>query len=391
MIRIPLFLLLLICVAPLRAQTVIIDHETPATTTTFQYFGSNLEGSLNEVVANPNPGGINPSAMVGRFVKPSNSQTFAGAFSNPNPTTPISFVDATQICVDVHMENIGSLALKLELSTSGGNNWLQTRSNTVTGEWERLCFDVTTLSEEQPSTAAVGQMYSRVTLYFDWQESLPSERTYFFDNITTSTPVEMVGVTFQVDLSEVAGTFTTAYVSGTFNDFSGTANPLSDDDGDMIYSTTLMLPKGDNIEYLFQLDNFAAQERFAGTEDCVTMSPDSQFVNRQLMVNADTTLAPVCFDNCFDCTVNTNELADFGVAFNVYPTVAHDQLFIDLDQPTMESSELQLITTEGRILRTLPLEGPVSRTFNISNLSSGTYYIRLRHQNAVGIQAFIKH
>jgi hypothetical protein len=89
MIRIPLFLLLLICVAPLRAQTVIIDHETPATTTTFQYFGSNLEGSLNEVVANPNPGGINPSAMVGRFVKPSNSQTFAGAFSNPNPTTPM--------------------------------------------------------------------------------------------------------------------------------------------------------------------------------------------------------------------------------------------------------------------------------------------------------------
>ena len=46
------------------AQTVILDFEGSATSTTFQYFGSSLDGTLTQVVANPDATGENTSSMV---------------------------------------------------------------------------------------------------------------------------------------------------------------------------------------------------------------------------------------------------------------------------------------------------------------------------------------
>ncbi|MBK8427823.1 MAG: hypothetical protein IPL27_18455 [Lewinellaceae bacterium] len=76
------------CSAGLQAQVTILDFETPATTTNFQYFGSTLDGMLSSNIANPNATGINTSATVLKFTKPANSQTWAGAASNPFPLQP---------------------------------------------------------------------------------------------------------------------------------------------------------------------------------------------------------------------------------------------------------------------------------------------------------------
>ena len=65
------------------AQTTILDFETAATSTVFQYFGSGLDGTLNQVVANPNATGSNTSSMVGKFIKPAVAEVWAGCFSNP--------------------------------------------------------------------------------------------------------------------------------------------------------------------------------------------------------------------------------------------------------------------------------------------------------------------
>ncbi len=53
-----------------KAQTTILNFESAASSTTFQYFGSPLDGSLTETIANPNAAGINTSATVLKYVKP---------------------------------------------------------------------------------------------------------------------------------------------------------------------------------------------------------------------------------------------------------------------------------------------------------------------------------
>ena len=60
MIKNLLAFLFMVCVVTFTtAQTTILDFETPGTSTTFQYFGSTIDGSLNQVIANPNPTGEN--------------------------------------------------------------------------------------------------------------------------------------------------------------------------------------------------------------------------------------------------------------------------------------------------------------------------------------------
>jgi hypothetical protein len=84
------FLTLLFVVGYVEAQTTILDFETPGTTTTFQYFGSTLDGTLNALAPNPDPTGENTSAIVATFVKPAVAEVWAGGFSNPNPGTPLT-------------------------------------------------------------------------------------------------------------------------------------------------------------------------------------------------------------------------------------------------------------------------------------------------------------
>ena len=57
-------------------------------------------------------------------------------------------------------------------------------------------------------------------------------------------------------MNNYSGTFTNVYVSGTFNDWSGDGNPLSDDDSDGVWTGTIVdVPLGLQ-EYKFTLDNW---------------------------------------------------------------------------------------------------------------------------------------
>jgi 1,4-alpha-glucan branching enzyme len=104
-------------------------------------------------------------------------------------------------------------------------------------------------------------------------------------------------ITFRVDLSNING-FTTPTVNGTFNGWSGTANPLTDPESDGIWETTINIPDG-NYEYKFAYDNWTGQESLiAGTACTVT---NSGFTNRTLTVSADATLPVVCWNSCGNC------------------------------------------------------------------------------------------
>lgn len=282
--------------------TTILDFETPATGTTFQYFGSTLDGTLTETIANPNPTGLNTSANVLKYVKPAVAEVWAGAFSNPDPTTPVDVSGGAKVCVKVHLDHIGNLALKLEGSTSGKPNWITQVPNTKVNEWEELCFDASVPSIEPPFEAASG-IYTRVVLFFDF--GTPGTGTdvvsYLDDVVVKSGGAPQVRtVNFKVDMNSYTANFDQVYISGNFNNWSGDANPLSDPDLDGIWEGSITVPNG-LYEYKVTLDNWAVQEQFGGFEECTKTDPSGQFVNRFLPVSADTDVPRFCFNSCYAC------------------------------------------------------------------------------------------
>ena len=278
------------------AQTTILDFEDAATSTTFTYFGSTANDSSTVIIPNPDMSGINTSATVSDFYKPSGSEVWAGAFSNPNPSVPIDLVSNSEICVKVWFPAPGNLALKIE--NGDLPNWIRTEEVAVANEWVELCYDTRMPSIEDDMVPAFGGTYSTMVLFFDFGTSLTDDQVYFFDDVELrGSGIAPVDLTFNVDLT--GQTFTEAFVSGTFNGWS-LDNPLSDDDGDGVYSATVTGVPAGGIEYKFQLDN-TVWEEFSGTETCVIRDPSGDFVNRSFVATQSEELPTVCFNSCFAC------------------------------------------------------------------------------------------
>ena len=121
-------------------------------------------------------------------------------------------------------------------------------------------------------------------------------------------------VTFSVDMTGYTEPFTTVYVSGNLNEWSGEANPLADEDGDGIWTALIPLEDG-TYEFKFTLDNWAAQEEFASGEDCTLTTGD--FTNRVIEVAGDAT---ACFgwNTCTSCAASSTSNVTFSVDMNGY-------------------------------------------------------------------------
>ena len=129
-------------------------------------------------------------------------------------------------------------------------------------------------------------------------------------------------------MSQYANSFSTVYMSGTFNGWSGTGNPLTDQ-GNGLWSATIALPENDSLEYKFTIDDWAVQENFAGGESCTKTT--GAFTNRFLAYgNMNMTLDTVCWSSCMACpalppdSVNVTFLVDMGAA----DSIASDGIFI---------------------------------------------------------------
>ena len=115
-------------------------------------------------------------------------------------------------------------------------------------------------------------------------------------------------VTFQVDMNKVTQGFTTPEVNGTWNNWCGNCNAMSDPDGDNIWTVTLPLEVGSNQEFKYSADGWSIQEMNDPTASCT--NGNATYTNRVLTVPAsDTTLPVVCWSSCDACSIE--------VTFNV--------------------------------------------------------------------------
>jgi len=115
---------------------------------------------------------------------------------------------------------------------------------------------------------------------------------YFFLSMLCGTMAmaQTYNVTFQVDMNTQTG-FTTPEVNGSFNNWCGSCAPMSDPDGDGVWTLTIPLTAG-SYEYKFSADNWGTQEMLLQGSPCTVTN--FGFTNRTLSVTADATLPVVC-------------------------------------------------------------------------------------------------
>lgn len=94
--------------------------------------------------------------------------------------------------------------------------------------------------------------------------------------------------------------FTTPEVNGTFNNWCGDCNVMTDADGDSIWEAVISLPNG-IVEYKFSTDDWTNQETLPNGTPCTLFTPPS-FNNRKLIVVASQVLKAVCWGSCDTCS-----------------------------------------------------------------------------------------
>ncbi|MBK6997417.1 MAG: T9SS type A sorting domain-containing protein [Lewinellaceae bacterium] len=216
----------------------------------------------------------------------------------------MNLITGGQIKVKFHTDHPGNLTLKLEDAQDGAANWILQVDNNVVNEWVELTFDPALPSIEGPNLPATGHVYNRVVLFADFGQNFPADQVYYVDDIEVCTAgtAPTAAVTFKLDMNQFGGTFSKAYVSGSFNSWSGDGNELLDADGDKVYEASLTIPVG-LYEYKFTLDNWAQEEQFSPTSACTQTTIDGAnvFTNRKLVLSGDVSLDPVCFNSCYGC------------------------------------------------------------------------------------------
>ncbi len=126
-------------------------------------------------------------------------------------------------------------------------------------------------------------------------------------------------VTLSVDMNDPSSPDGPIYLAGTFNGWNATTDPLSDPEGDGIWTITMFWPASIQ-EYKFTLFDWTDQETFAGVESCTLTT--GEFVNRVVTVDGPMVLPAVCWESCDPCAGGCPvDLDEDGICDDVDPCV----------------------------------------------------------------------
>ena len=199
-----------------------------------------------------------------------------------------------------------------------------------------------------------------------------------------SQPGNLTDITFKVDMSQLSDPFNIPELNGTFNNWCGDCNPMSDANGDEIWEVTLSLNIGDTIEYKFSADNWMYQETLDPNETCTNGL--SNFTNRLLIVPSNNTvLDDVCWGSCSPCATNLETINSYHV--NIYPNPSSDKLFISSNS---EINYIEIYNSLGqKVFERLLMSSQVN--LDISIFSNDFYIAKVVFEDNVSIVNFIKY
>lgn len=145
---------------------------------TLKYTFNNFDGGQITVIDNPQSGGINTSAKVGKMVK-SAGQPWGGSVIPLS--APIDFSTNKIVRMKVYSPRVGAkVLLKVENAADGNINFEKEVSTTMANAWEELGFDFSTIN--------TSKTYQNVVLIFDLgtMGDGSANFTFLFDDIKLS-------------------------------------------------------------------------------------------------------------------------------------------------------------------------------------------------------------
>lgn len=149
-----------------------LNFESSVLTYSFTNFG----GATTTKIANPNSGGSNTSANVGRLVKGNGSEVWAGSFIELG--APINFSSMQKIKMKVWSPQSGiTVKMKLENLANSNINIERDVTLNVANGWEELTFDFAGITNSNN--------YQRVVVFFDFGNA-GTGASYYFDDIIQS-------------------------------------------------------------------------------------------------------------------------------------------------------------------------------------------------------------
>ncbi len=188
-------------------------------------------------------------------------------------------------------------------------------------------------------------------------------------------------VTFTLDLTSYPDTFTTAYVNGTFNNWCGTCNPMSDADNDSIWDLTIILPFGDTIDFKYTLNGWDFEETLTPGLGCTETV--GGFTNRRLIIAGDTSLPQTCWEECVACSVVGIEDAFVASRFEVIPNPSTGVFHLGLEFENIESVEMNIYNIAGQKLQSTQFESNrIEHDFDLSQFEGGVYFLELRNSQS---------
>jgi|GEM_PF-1368270 len=268
----------------------------------------------------------------------------------------ITNVDAGSMLVEI--ESADADPVDLLIVTNGSSSAISDEDFSIPGKISRTLTWGTT----PPDDVMMNILWSKDSFDGNWMLGQSDITVPFEAGCTFEGPAM---VTFKVDMSQYAGEFTNAYVSGSFNGWLGEANQLLDPDMDNIYQTTLEIEDGE-YEYKFTLDSWAVQEEFTGDEPCVVTI--GGYNNRLLVVDGSETLPAVCWNSCEACPEILYDVT-FSVDMNEY-TGTFDNVYVSGSFNGWSGDANMMLDPEvdGVYELTLPIaEGTYAYKFTLDN------------------------
>jgi hypothetical protein len=204
------------------------------------------DSSKMELVQNPDPTGLNLSAMVIKFTRDKDGVPWGGFWSGL--PTPVDVTTNKYVHVKVWKPRISPVKFKLEGGGAGTLELASSNTQTLTNAWEDMVFDFSAKTGTYPTIAFMPDFNDPVNLAGD-------TIIYFDDIIINNDPAPMTPPeqTISIDMRPIGMTAgDKVYISGAIGGIHGTwnepgtntNNEMLDLDGDTIYSITMHLPNG---------------------------------------------------------------------------------------------------------------------------------------------------
>jgi 1,4-alpha-glucan branching enzyme len=288
-------------------------------------------------------------------------------------TTPTVNISLDDFCGTCH-----------PLTDANSDGIWETTLNLEAGDYEyKFAYDNWTGQEEltpgSPCTLTTG-IFTNRTLAVSAASTLPVVCWGSCSECgSTATPVD---VTFQVDMSQYIGSFTTPEVNGTFNNWCVGCAPMSDANGDNKWEITIPLIPG-TYEYKFAYDSWLGQENLVDGSTC-TITTDG-FTNRTITAIDAETLPAVCWESCELCPDFVNESSN---TISVYPNPSNGNIRINSNLALPYN--IEVFDLSGRKVQDMKVFQS-NTEINLENLAKGAYQIRVSNNyNSVRETVIIK-